>query len=242
LPVDQWHGWTNEDKRTIGIVGGGGASFVRAGREIDYGWKLFGGKRRENYDDWWRCEVSFEPDLDELFGVTHSKQGVSPTPYIRSILEADMEATARVLNSRVRVAFGAVKRASPSEAALRATLQEHWLPPTTTPAKLPKVRGAVRYAIAMAPIPSPSFFEITERQGMVLVTINTDHPFHERLYAPAVADPTGRQRFAIECVLLAAARASVAVSGTTDARWVDRYREAWSDALAAFLETKRAHP
>jgi hypothetical protein len=240
LPVDKWHRWTNENKRAGGIVGGSGVSFVRAGREIDYGWKLFGGKRRENYDDWWRCEVLFEPDLDELFGVTHSKQGVSPIPYLRSILEPDMEATARVLNARVRVAFEGIKRAAPSEAAQRATLQERWLPPAAPPAKMHGIRGALGYAIVQAAIPGPGFFDVTERQGVVRVTINTDHPFYERLYAPAVADPTGHQRFAIECVLLAAARASVAVLGETKSNVVNKYREAWSDALAAFLETKRA--
>ena len=32
-----------------------------ANREIDFGWFFMGNKRRENYDDWWRCEVKFEP-------------------------------------------------------------------------------------------------------------------------------------------------------------------------------------
>ena len=50
---------------------------IRAGREVDYGWFFLGGKRRENYDDWWRCEVRFDPVLDELFGITHSKQAIA---------------------------------------------------------------------------------------------------------------------------------------------------------------------
>ncbi len=28
-------------------------------RESDYGWFFMGPKRKENYDDWWRCEVAF---------------------------------------------------------------------------------------------------------------------------------------------------------------------------------------
>ncbi len=59
---------------------------MRAGREIDRGWYFMGGKRKENYDDWWRCEISFDPSLDELFGVTHSKQEIRPTEALTSIL------------------------------------------------------------------------------------------------------------------------------------------------------------
>ena len=62
------------------------------------------GKRRENYDDWWRCEIQFDPILDEAFGITHTKQQVRPQPHIIAALTADMEATARALNSRARKA------------------------------------------------------------------------------------------------------------------------------------------
>ncbi|MBK8002394.1 MAG: ATP-binding protein [Gemmatimonadetes bacterium] len=238
LPVAQWHALSVEEKRARGIVGEAGVSFVRAGREIDYGWRLLGGKRRENYDDWWRCEVVFEPDLDEHFGVTHSKQGVDPTPYLRSILEPDLEAAARSLNARVRAAFEAIKRTAPSEAAARATRQDHLLPPLSDQAKSTRKRGGLRYAIGLAPIPGPHFFEATEERGEVRLTINTDHPFYERLYAPAVADPSGVLRSALECLLLAAARAGLAAGPSAPRAWGQRFQREWSDALAAFLETK----
>lgn len=52
-----------------------GISFVRAGREIDFG--PFGfiqpGEPRHR---WWGVEVKFSPVLDELFGVTNSKQQI----------------------------------------------------------------------------------------------------------------------------------------------------------------------
>ncbi len=238
LPISEWSGLNADEKRAIGIVGGAGVSFVRAGREIDHGWQLFGGKRRENYDDWWRCEVSFEPDLDECFGVTHSKQGVSPTPYLRSILEPDLEATARVLNARVRAAFEMIKRAAPSAAAARATRQDNLLPPVPPKAKTAGRRGGFSYRIALAPIPGPDFFDVEEDHGSVRVTINTDHPFYERLYAPASSDQSGQGCFAIECLLLAAGRACLAASYGSRRDHARTFREAWSNALAAFLETK----
>ena len=77
---------------------GAGVSIVRAGREIDHGWFFMGGKRKENYDDWWRCEVRFEPSLDELFGVTHTKQQVYPSAAVLDILTPDLEQAARALD------------------------------------------------------------------------------------------------------------------------------------------------
>jgi hypothetical protein len=49
-----------------------GVSIVRAGRElaVDSGW-INGSDPTER---WWRIEVSFEPVLDELFGVSNNKQ------------------------------------------------------------------------------------------------------------------------------------------------------------------------
>jgi hypothetical protein len=69
LPIDKWHKMSNEEKNHAGISKNAGVSIVRAGREIDFGWYFMGTKRRENYDDWWRCEICFQPELDEMFGV-----------------------------------------------------------------------------------------------------------------------------------------------------------------------------
>jgi len=52
-----------------------GISFVRRGREIDFG--NFGYfKSYELKDRYWGCEILFEPVLDEVFGVSNNKQGV----------------------------------------------------------------------------------------------------------------------------------------------------------------------
>ena len=52
-----------------------GISFVRDGREIDFG--NFGYfKSYELKDRYWGCEIRFDPILDEIFGVSNNKQGV----------------------------------------------------------------------------------------------------------------------------------------------------------------------
>ncbi len=58
-----------------------GISFVRAGREIDFG--VFGYfNPQELKERYWGCEIRFEPELDELFGVTNNKQAVRDIDYI----------------------------------------------------------------------------------------------------------------------------------------------------------------
>src|SRR3954453_19501952 len=107
-----------DEKRARGIANGAGVSVVRGKREVDFGWFFMGSKRRENYDDWWRCELSFDATLDEHFGVTHSKQEIRPSPYVIEVLSPDIEAAARALNRRSRAAHADVNIAS--AAAMRS--------------------------------------------------------------------------------------------------------------------------
>ena len=58
-----------------------GISFVRAAREIDFG--VFGYfNPQDERHRWWGCEVRFEPDFDEVFGVTNNKQAVRGIHYL----------------------------------------------------------------------------------------------------------------------------------------------------------------
>ncbi len=102
LPVAEWHELSNEEKRSRGVANGAGVSIVRGKREVDFGWFFMGAKRRENYDDWWRCELRFDPDLDDAFGITHTKQQIRPKDYLSEALQPILEDTAKALNSRVR--------------------------------------------------------------------------------------------------------------------------------------------
>ncbi len=104
LPVQAWHKLSNEEKHRMGVSKGAGVSIVRAGREVDYGWFFMGSKNRENYDDWWRCEIQFDPVLDEAFGITHTKQQARPQAHFIEALTPDIEAAARVLHGRARKA------------------------------------------------------------------------------------------------------------------------------------------
>ena len=95
-----------------GFVLGPVARSLRAGTS-------WGAKRRENYDDWWRCEIEFDPGLDEHFGITINKQGIRPSAALREALEPELESIARLLNARVRQAFEDVKFQAAAEKSCR---------------------------------------------------------------------------------------------------------------------------
>ena len=136
LPVHAWHKLSNDEKRRIGHLQGRRRLVVRGGREVDYGWFFMGSKHRENYDDWWRCEIQFDPVLDEAFGITHTKQQARPQAHLIEALTPDLEATARALNGRARKAHVAVKASERfSEAERIANERDHLLRP------LPRRRG-----------------------------------------------------------------------------------------------------
>src|SRR5205823_8159620 len=133
LPLESWFSLSNDEKQHFGISKGAGVSIVRAGREIDFGWFFMGKKRKENYDDWWRCQISFEPELDDLFGVTNTKQGIRPSELLKSILSPDIERIAHTLNSSVRKRYSAIKSDMEQSAAVKhANRRDVYMPPPHT--------------------------------------------------------------------------------------------------------------
>ncbi|WP_432049456.1 ATP-binding protein [Verrucosispora sp. NA02020] len=249
LPVDQWHALSAEQKRTIGVTAGPPVSVVRAGREIDRGWFFMGGKRRENYDDWWRCEVSFDPVLDEMFGITHAKQAISPRPELLEIMSSDMETIARALNSRVRQHFLLVKATEPLSAAERQAARADMSLPSLPRRSAPVpdelkavVEGLARrdalYQIATAELPKTSAFEVVVRDRQIVLLLNPKHPWYRDLYGPLAMSESGKDHDTarqLALTVLAAARAEATLDRQTERGHAQRLRQAWADVLATFM-------
>lgn len=259
LPIEKWHCLSNEQKQSRGISKGAGVSIVRAGREIDYGWFFMGKKRKENYDDWWRCEICFEPELDELFGVTNTKQGIRPKEFLNSILSPDIEPIAHMLNGRVRARYAAVKtefeRTNGEKIAMR---RDHLLEPperaftvndnlsfyglhsAVNPGheKTGLIRG-LSYRIETKKINEKSFFVPLLTEQEVIVLLNENHPFFECIYSPFMRLSNQDTKLIsqhLELTILAAARAECTVSPTDKQSVIKTMREEWSKVLATFLE------
>jgi hypothetical protein len=242
LPVLGWHRLPNGEKRAMGLTGGMSVSILRADREIDRGWILMGAKRRENYDDWWRCEISFEPVLDEWFGITNSKQGVSPSEELAELVGPDLEAIARALNSRVRKSFEIAKTSIPlTQSETRASQVDHLLPrirnlTSTGPSKSSETIPP--YRLQVGTTDSTDVFEIRSSGAQLDVVLNARHPLYRDVYLPlATSESPGDQQFATQLglMILASARAERGFQSAKDRELIAEYRHAWSDILSTFL-------
>jgi len=261
LPVHEWHGLSNDEKRALGVTNGAGVSVVRGGREIDYGWFFMSSKRRENYDDWWRCEVSFDPVLDEAFGITHTKQQIRPRDYLLEALSPHMEATAKALNARVREAHTFVKvservaeseqvaaerdaklqplptvKVNGSHATIARELAKRHPVLQTAPAR--NGAGGTDYKIVHDRVRDGSFFSTVLQEGRLVLVVNPEHPFYKRLYKPLIDEQAVSAkdvRHTLELVFLAAARAEATLTRAADRDALAAFRAEWSRALAVFL-------
>lgn len=256
LPVQEWHDLPRSEKRRLGITSGAGVSIVRGGREVDYGWFLLKGKRKENYDDWWRAEISFDPVLDEYFGITHTKQQIRASEDLLEIIGSDIVDTARVLNRRVRDAHLGLKLAKSSRSAeVIAEGRERQLPAlprrkTTQRDRqlvrqlhLHKVAGSsnasgCRYKLVESDAGSSTFIRTICDGDSIALLINPRHRFYQRLYGPLTHGecPLPAQLSEmLQLLLLSAARAEASMSAP-DRRAVRRYIDEWSSVLQVLLK------
>lgn len=258
LPVEAWHRLTNEEKRVYGISKQAGISIVRAGREVDHGWYFMGSKRKENYDDWWRGEVSFDPVLDELFGVTNTKQGISPTEDLKSMLTPDLERTAKKLNSRVRAKFLRVK--APVLNSLGANIAESKDVLLEPPAQVfrfatrddnicdrnwasyavnsKSIIKGLKYRIECAEMEDTTFFVPKISRKELVLILNKRHPFYRyvsRLKGGNIASGEGEVLQLLELILFAVVRVECDFIGEDKLRWMRELRESWGMTLASYL-------
>lgn len=235
LPVHHWHHLDNVAKRRIGIVGGTGVSVLRAGREIASGWHLMGAKRKENYDDWWRCEIEFDPILDEHFGITINKQGIRPSQVLQEALGPELESIARLLNSRVRQAFEEVKFRAATDASCRiAEAADVDLPIIRTAGK---TSGALSYRIGSEQLPIETMFISALKRRTLDVTLNVDHPAFAALYHPLRTlsdEAAGELRVALELFLLSFARTTTLLG--RDGHNCDALLQLWSRTYGRMLQ------
>lgn len=238
LPIEECLGLSTKEKRALGITGGTVMSVLRAGREIASGWLLAGHKRRENYDDWWRCEIRFDPELDEYFGLTYTKQGIRPSRELRRAIEAEIESTARILNKRARTRFEYLKaKIDALESCAAATRADPGLPPLGLGAR--PNSGPTRYRMEMHPSTSSALISASTGRGELTVLVNADHPIHHeiaRILSLLPDDSSRELRRVYESLLIALARTDVLV-GNRDGSESSAitYQELWGTAASAIM-------
>jgi Histidine kinase-, DNA gyrase B-, and HSP90-like ATPase len=261
LPISAWHSLDNAMKRKMGITNGAGVSIIRGSREVDFGWFMMGNKRRENYDDWWRCEISFDPELDELFGITHTKQQIRPNEALRGILEPTLERVAKILNSRVRDSHSRLKCekvSAPTEEHATSRFAELKPIPRNgmlkTDAVLnnrlskkhrlesPSSNGTsspLVYRIIEEKLGEKAFYTSSFANGHALAVVNQRHPFYKHFYRQLQDGSqmsTEQMRHVMQLLLMAAARAEGMATKSGDKDAIRSFRESWGEAFAVALD------
>jgi hypothetical protein len=247
LPIRQLSGLPSRQKQQLGLLDNAGLSVVRCRREIDRGWYFMGKKRKQNYDNWWRCEINFDAELDELFGVTHTKQGINPTRVIRQMLTPTIEKITRELSTRARSVFA--KQAKGRTAAVRAVeKKDPLLEPLVHISRVnPRLRQQVRskrrgvqlrFCVENSMPGEKRFFRVRRPPGELIVALNADHPFYERFYSRLQGQSfaaTGPIVKHVEVILLAAARAETLLRTRSERDYLSRFGDLWSQVLSTYL-------
>ena len=191
------------------------------------------------------------PDLDELFGVTHTKQEIHPGEKLLSILVPDMERIARELNGRARRAFLEVK----GDAAFRDSekLAERYdsllEPPReagvgANSGSRQSQRGGrgrvggLEYRLKFERLDSPCFYHPELDGSRLTVVLNEAHPLVRASFGAGskTRGETSKCSKDVELIILAAARAELNLANNKQAKtWTKTFRQSWSRTLATFL-------
>lgn len=265
LPVEDWQQLSNQEKHKRRITTNRGFSIVRAGREIEVTDRYFlvgraGSEGRiENNDAWWGCEISFEPKLDEVFGVTHTKQDIRPNLQALQKLREEITATVSTLRKEYetrRIKKGPAKT-HPSEE--KAHQNDKFLPPLPAmeqdPAEARKELSeylekykreeeteedaekrvhSKLFTIELESGKDGPFYRTAYLLGNTIVYVNTDHPFYTNLYSKVEDQADARE--AVEMLLFALARGErMAVTEPDGRKWYKVQIQTWSGILLAYL-------
>lgn len=222
-----------------------GIIFSRNGRLIDVQtrtpWTSF-----INNDRYIRVEVEFSATLDELFGVTTSKQQVTVSPVIWDLLrEAGLPKAIEQLRSRVKEAKAERRLRSLSPEPGQMRLSERAMSRTSMlrePAHPnPQWDLGLRvspYRISFEHAAGELFFRIDRSGGARTLHINTAHRFFEEIYQSPAATPMLRS--ALELLLFTLGDV---ILNEDDGRAAESTHRmlAWSRRLDLALQTLADH-
>ena len=251
LPIENWYSLSNDEKQKFEITKHAGVSILRSGREIDNGWFFTGSKRKENYDDWWRCEISFEPYLDELFGVTHTKQEIHPTDQLLSILTPDIERIARELNRDVRERFIKIKQNQKKSVAENTAERFDYLlePPKNIVriSNLKRIKSnkrkplkGISYKIKTMKLDNFDLFQFDFDKQNIQVLLNERHPFYNKIYSEFNNSKNKTLRNfkeIIDLIIFGHVRAEISLHSLNTERLINTLRKEWSNNLANYLQS-----
>lgn len=239
-----------------------GFSIVRARREIDLIKSPYHAKHWT--DTWYRVEIRFEPELDELFNVTHTKQhasikrGMTIYEKLREAIVANVATLKDMIVARGKKAHTAttvraeeaVQRVLPrlkpveglsdkSESEVTAEIRDFvgkagFDKSTEERKRLEERLSTYTVLIEYEQLPGAPFYRIKVVGRSIVVLLNTAHRFYERVYR-RIEEESPQGKTGIDLLLMALGR-SEALGGEDLRIWYDDQRHEWSQHLKAFVE------
>lgn len=267
LPVAEWQSLPDAELRSRRVFDNKGFSIVRNGREIDITDRYFlAGRSGEgasgrivNNDAWWSCEISFDASLDEVFGVTHTKQDIRPDMQALQRVRHDITDTVRTLRGeydRLKVKKTPTKTHPVEE---KAAKNDKFLPPVPEIVQEPEVveQGLNEYSvkykreneteeeakkrvqskpytIELEAAKEGPFYRIECLLDSTIVYVNTDNEFYKELYSKVEDIPDAAMT--VSALLFALARGERMTMNENEGRkWYASQRSIWSNNLHMFI-------
>ena len=222
-----------------------GIIFSRNGRLIDVQtrtpWTSF-----INNDRYIKVEVEFSATLDEVFGVTTSKQQVTVSPFVWDLLrEAGVPKAVEQLRNKVREAKLARRLAALMPRVGERFLSERAMADSGGISHL--ARGPLQYDLGLRTspyrlmfedLPAEPFFRINRHGGARTLHLNTAHRFYAQVYDGPGATPEFRS--ALELLLFSIGDVML---DSAERERPDQHRQLrqWSRRLDLALQMMASH-
>jgi hypothetical protein len=285
LPIEEWSVLPLKTRKNdLQVFNSLTVSMLRNDREVFAG-QMTELTTRGSVTHWYRIQIDFPGTLDEAFGVAANKQGVRLKGYVRDAIKKAIGEDITTVNEEIARFQGqqasARKGVQPSNSEARATdADQHQAKPLElTPDEegdLDKNLMTLAVALrrdnesddqAFERIKSSKylmefkhdeywpFYHVTHRFGRIILTLNTAHPFFDKLYEPIrklgslngrdnddsddgmTSDEQDSPLVALELLLLSLARAQsqLEVANEDNKKTLDALRREWSEAYRVQL-------
>lgn len=264
LLPEEWQSEFKRDKKQLQrrhIESSRGFSLVRSRREVDLIKSPYHAKHWT--DSWYRVEIRFDPELDEVFNVTHTKQHASIKSG-SSIYEKLREAITGNVNTmkdmivargkkahqvRTKAAEDAVKKVEPRlkpveeidnkpdsqvNEEIKSFIEQRNDQPAANLLELEERLSSYSVVIEYESLVGAPFYRAKIVGRTIVVLINTHHKFYDQVYRRIEAEsPIGKT--GIDLLLMSLARSEAV--GTVETRaWYEDQRHEWSQHVKAFVE------